>query len=212
SSALRTATTPWLASVARTRWSSAVHSRFLSSKTERVPQSCPSSSIGVQIAASSPARSGGDASSACQARSPTTVARPLSIVAPTTPWPFWKTVPLGSAASQTAMMATWCPSEVVRVSIPAVPSTTRIAASLVFRDQVTEHGLAIPHPRERSVDGLGSGRIAVERAIGVVRLEQQCTPGVVADHLRATPDDELEHLFHGLSRGLFHELVHERVP
>ena len=39
SSAFRTATTPWLPNVARTRWSSAVHSRFLSSKTESVPQS-----------------------------------------------------------------------------------------------------------------------------------------------------------------------------
>ena len=134
SSALRAATTPWLPSVESTRWSSSVHSRFLVSKTVSVPQSPPSSSIGMQMAASIPAptRSPAERSSGSDVRSETAVARRLSMVAPTMPCPLRNSEPSSSAENPTDMMTTWLPSTLDRVSSPAAPSTTRIAVSSVF--------------------------------------------------------------------------------
>ena len=69
---------------------------------------------------------------------------------------------------------------------------------LFFRDGVAQHGLAVADLRERLLHSL-------------VRLEDDGASRVVTDDLLAALEHELQHLLHGLARGLLDELVHQRV-
>ena len=131
---MRTATTPWLPSVASTRWSSWVQSRFLMSNTVSVPQRRPSSSIGVQSAERRPNafRSGGELRSKLVLVSTSAVTVWLSITAPTMPCPLVNSIELMSAGKPVDMITRCVPSAVVRVSSAAVAPVTRVAASSVF--------------------------------------------------------------------------------
>ena len=82
--------------------------------------------------------------------------------------------------------------------------------AFVGSDQAAQHRLAVAHPGQGSRDGGREVRLAEDdvRAIG---LEQRHASGVVADHLLALVEDQVENLLHRFAGGFLHELVHERV-
>ncbi len=89
---------------------------------------------------------------------------------------------------------------------------------LVGGDEAAQHRLPVANLGQGALDGGGVGRAAAPRPsrlsehhVRVVRLEEDGRAGVVADHLLALVEHELQRLVHRLAGRLLDELVHQRV-
>src|SRR5258705_424951 len=182
SSALRIATTPWLPSVDRTRWSSSVHSRGRTSKTLRVPHIRPSSSIGVHSAERNPEpfRSGAE----LLQRGRVLLAEPSSRDA------------TEADGTEHAILAADRRQQLVH---RARGRAWRHAAErpILGGRMAADHGLALSHAKHRAIDG-SRRALAVDIDERVVGLEH----GHPARVEMQDPPHALEHEVHDLLHGL----------
>jgi len=57
---------------------------------------------------------------------------------------------------------------------------------------------------------MGEGDVGLaEDDVGAFRLKQRDSPSLIANHLLALVEDELEHLYHRFAGSLLDQLVHE---
>ena len=81
--------------------------------------------------------------------------------------------------------------------------------ALFLSDEIAQHGLPVADLLQRAVECLRL--IPVQPGVGVVVVEHHRPARVVPNDLGAASEHEVEHLVHGLPRGLLDELVHQRV-